>query len=525
MVDLNENFLIRWSLPLLVSLILFGNHYVRDTPGALEKQLELEIHNFTVHDYSVLNALYFFPNIITPLFAGMFIEKMGGIRICFLISTVVAAFGHLIFAMGIQMEYMPVIFVGKAISGCMYEIIDAVMPVVYLGGLFKDDFQLVVSFMQVFIRLGSVANFFLSPILYTSCGLKATIWISSLIGSSSICIFLLCWYIETHFLSTSTATTHIQPTSTTAPKPSTPIITSSSHTSTTWLSILLEYTQLHQFSSQFYCYFLAGACMYGAIVPFWFNGSKYFQDTLSLDMKTADMIMTIPETLIVVVGIPLGLVVTRYHWSSKQKLYLFSTSLLTMAVGYGCMVYTAATYSLTTPALTSLSHSDAVYYVIVSVIILGIGFAFCCQLFWGLINQLTAEIYLSQASGLVSAGVNVLPSVFPPIVASITLSHSVLRTQHYTMLLLGCIALVGCVFALFAGSLDTHIVNAHHHHGHVLVNGNEDEEDIEISFHHNKLPQQPLHRPNHHHKQHHGYEMVTLRDDEEEEDDDDEEGF
>ena len=78
-------------MPVLVGLLLFGNHYIRDSVGALEKQMEVEL-GISEQDYAILNAVYFFPNIITPLIAGMLTEKLGGVSNCFLYSVIIILF-------------------------------------------------------------------------------------------------------------------------------------------------------------------------------------------------------------------------------------------------------------------------------------------------------------------------------------------------------------------------------------------------------------------------------------------------
>ena len=76
---------------------MFGNHYVRDSLGALEKQLESDTI-VSVNYYMILNILYFLPNIITPLVVGLLMEKLGGVNSCFFYSVCIASLGHLLFA-------------------------------------------------------------------------------------------------------------------------------------------------------------------------------------------------------------------------------------------------------------------------------------------------------------------------------------------------------------------------------------------------------------------------------------------
>ena len=73
----------------------------------------------------------------------------------------------------------------------MYEIIDAVMPITFLGPLFINDWLIVVGFMNIFIRLGSVTNFLLSPIIYRMFGIKVAFWIAAIIGCTGLPLFFV----------------------------------------------------------------------------------------------------------------------------------------------------------------------------------------------------------------------------------------------------------------------------------------------------------------------------------------------
>jgi hypothetical protein len=71
----------RFVIPFLTSLLIFVNHYCRDSVGALEKQMEDHV-GITEAQYASLNSLYFLPNIITPLLVGTAAHKLGGAPQC-----------------------------------------------------------------------------------------------------------------------------------------------------------------------------------------------------------------------------------------------------------------------------------------------------------------------------------------------------------------------------------------------------------------------------------------------------------
>jgi hypothetical protein len=571
---------IRWLLPVFVGLILFCNHYSRDCPGALEKPIENEL-SFTQQDYSILNSLYFVPNIISPLIAGMFIDKLGGIVNCFYLSLAIASLGHICFGLGATWESKGIMYLGKGLSGSMYEIIDAVMPIVYLSVLFKDDFQIVIGFLQIFIRLGSVVNFIISPYVYQRYGLLPAIWIASGIGISSIGCFFMSRYVETSHLITASTTemsssissstlatektlsegdndqefdaeigielvtitdedseiiidrenqyTSLSHSTSTEdrllkqgksikqtisndswivdypvnqkkqkikqkkheyqslkmsdnsehnplqsvsgshssdfheisvedhlPSSSPVSLNSSSHSfvsssscvSSLW-NTFLELTQFHQFSLQYYLYLIAGAFLYGSIVPFWFYGSKYFQDNFNFPIDKADSVMTLPEGLVVITGFPFGILMSKIQPTVQSKLLGFAAGLLGMSISFCILIYSAGW------SRSSLSHSveerslalspDSLCYG--SVIFLGISFSCSCGLFWGIVNDAVDHKYLNQGSGILSCAVNILPAVLPPFFAMITLWTG---NPHSTIIILAIQAFFGSIAALFA---------------------------------------------------------------------------
>ena len=64
---------------------LLINHWARDSIGALELPLESEedgLH-LTVRQYYFLSGIYFLPNIVVPLLAGVVAESFGAARTLF----------------------------------------------------------------------------------------------------------------------------------------------------------------------------------------------------------------------------------------------------------------------------------------------------------------------------------------------------------------------------------------------------------------------------------------------------------
>jgi hypothetical protein len=525
----NLFFVVKWSVPLLVALQLATNHYVRDAVGALERQLEEEL--ITPHDYSLLNAFYFFPNIITPMLAGIFVEKIGGVVLGYIYSLWISLFGHLIFSLGIQYANKSLMLCGKALSGSMYEILDALMPILYLGALYKDDFQLVVGFMQIFIRLGSVVNFFVTPRLYAMYGLNIALWVASIVGMSGLVLFVMARYIEVNWYKThpdykspstsgesmsshggstnemsSNSNTH-NSTSThdrlplddeVLEKTASPFTietedhdddevtqdheqsqkmaelynertsTANEHSSssptdreplTKNITVFqrlydgfMNMTQFDKFDAKFYFYFSAGSLLYGAVVPFWFFGSKYLQENFNFSVERADSLVSIPELCMVFVGFPLGLTVTRYKWSYQTRLHVVCGAMFCIFLAF-CILLVAGVQKNSHQASGQVHSDDNYLYSVIAVfavLLLGSGFSFSCSLFWGCINGVVDSKYFNEASGLTSCGVNVLPSILPPILVSFRL-----QGDHQIIACIAILALLGSICAYAASGEET----------------------------------------------------------------------
>lgn len=59
---------------LFLLIYRFGNHYARDSLGALELQMETDL-GITSEQFATINSIYFIPSIFAPVLAGIFTGK------------------------------------------------------------------------------------------------------------------------------------------------------------------------------------------------------------------------------------------------------------------------------------------------------------------------------------------------------------------------------------------------------------------------------------------------------------------
>ena len=312
----------RFVIPFLTSLLIFVNHYCRDSVGALEKQMESDL-GMTEAQYASLNSLYFLPNIITPLLVGTAAHSLGGAPKCLVYAVILAFVGHFIFAYACEVKSIPLLFFGRITSGTVYEVIDF-LPIVCTGALFKDEWGKIVGATNAFLRAGSVATFVLCPIFYRQLGFSAAIWFSAGLAFLSIFAAFGAKYlldeIEIIQKKWTDPQANDQRALTTTPVTSTNAspdqyasrgFSSSpnmarnrrrSHPKNTQrpaaISDLCEQDAIHlagggssdgsdedaptfsclpffSLSGSYYLYLTAGMMLYGSMVPFWFTGNAY----------------------------------------------------------------------------------------------------------------------------------------------------------------------------------------------------------------------------------------------------------
>mmetsp|Transcript_12175 Transcript_12175/g.27169 ORF Transcript_12175/g.27169 Transcript_12175/m.27169 type:complete len:183 (-) Transcript_12175:88-636(-) len=172
------------AMPAATIFVMFMNHYLRDTVGALEKQMETDL-GLKPSQYDMLNSLFFMPNIIAPLFTGSLCDTFGRPSRFLLFCALLGAFGNLLFVLGAQNVSIPLFYLGRFLCGSTYEIIDTV-PIIILGPMFKKNWGLIVGMMNGFLRLGTVLTFALSPLLYREYGVMCALWAGAIVGGLGV---------------------------------------------------------------------------------------------------------------------------------------------------------------------------------------------------------------------------------------------------------------------------------------------------------------------------------------------------
>jgi fucose permease len=108
-----------WLVLTLACLLLFGNYYCYDIPGALNVQLR----QWLGHDYDQwqleMNSLYTAysaPNLLMPIVGGILVDTMGPTKMLLSFSVLVVV-GQSLFSLGVSLRYYWLMLLGRFLFG------------------------------------------------------------------------------------------------------------------------------------------------------------------------------------------------------------------------------------------------------------------------------------------------------------------------------------------------------------------------------------------------------------------------
>jgi MFS family permease len=163
---------------------MIGSCFCYDNPGPLETQLEKDF-NVDSTTYSLLYTVYSLPNMVLPIFGGLFLDRIG-IRSGLLLFTFILTLGQFVFMMGGYQHNYNVMIAGRVIFGmggeCMGVAQSSIISVWFKG----KELAFALGLNMSVARLGSVANAAIVPSIYDSQGLGAALGIGLL-----VCVFSL----------------------------------------------------------------------------------------------------------------------------------------------------------------------------------------------------------------------------------------------------------------------------------------------------------------------------------------------
>jgi len=161
----------RWLILALLFLTTFGSLFAYDTVGVLQDSIasNLKISEFGL---SILENIAVIPNIILPLLSGFIIDRYG-IRLTFLVFTILVASGQLLICLGISHLSLPLLLLGRFIFGLGYHSQYVAKSVLISRWADKSEMSFALSLSLFLSKLGTEFNVLASPSLKESSGLSS----------------------------------------------------------------------------------------------------------------------------------------------------------------------------------------------------------------------------------------------------------------------------------------------------------------------------------------------------------------
>lgn len=391
---------LRWCMLACFTWVLFANHWSRDSVGALQMALEVEPgFEFTPSQYNSLTSIFFASNCVMPM-AAMALAQATQQTYAYGLFIALLTIGNLLVgAAPLTESVLGVMLVGRAIMGVAYEAVD-MLPIGFLLPRFADSWATTVGIINGANRLGSVCNFLLAPRLYEAHGLRVAILVPSLVGASVSLAGAAAVYfdrrIARHEAVVGAATAPSSHEAVTASRDAAGGASASAHSLGRPLRRLaaLARQARREIGAHFVMYVLGAACVYGAVVPFWFVGAKHIANGFDRALAEADSYILVPEGLILLVAPPFGYMIDKRRWNFVTMMHV-----------------AAAALALTAASLLCLAHTRLP--PLLSVLGLGLGYAISQNLIWAGLKSATPPAMMNVCVGILGSSVNLLPTLLP----------------------------------------------------------------------------------------------------------------
>ena len=431
----------RHLLAALVTWILLGNHWVRDSIGALELPLESNAtgYGLSPRQYNSLNAIYFLPNVLMPIVSGVMAQRRGAakvlvefLRLLFLGSVLTAAGALIASALSVQEAHSDVPYgltlAGRALAGIAYESVD-MTPIGLLSPRFRESWASVVGIINGLNRGGSVLSFLLEPLVYTRFGMTSAMILPSLLGFSALLAGLIAKCIDKRLRQKEEGEQGggidemppLESGIANAQPPAVSRVRSRSFSfgnGITLPSIRLRRPKMPTFEDVFgaspqtlqrgfgkrhtWLFLMAAGCVYGCMVPFWFCGAKHISLKWGHSLEAADALMLFPEGLIAIISPVVGFGIDYLRLTATQNLLAAAFALALMPLSLLLLAWLPASACPPLPL----------------VLLLAAGYAVCQTLIWASVVYMGPRHLVNILGGLIGSSVNLLPTLLPGLVLS-----------------------------------------------------------------------------------------------------------
>ena len=167
---------------LMACCFLLGSYFCYDNPGPLETQLEHQF-NMSSTEFSLLYTVYSIPNMVLPIFGGIFLDSIG-IRAGIILFTSILTLGQFVFMIGGYQGDYKMMLAGRVIFGMGGECMSVAQSAIVASWFKGKELAFALGLNMSVSRLGSVANAAIVPAIYESQGLGPALAVGFM-----ICLF------------------------------------------------------------------------------------------------------------------------------------------------------------------------------------------------------------------------------------------------------------------------------------------------------------------------------------------------
>jgi len=178
----------RWLILSLLFLTTFGSLFAYDTLGVLQENVAADLKT-SEFGLSILYNITVIPNIILPLLSGFIIDRFG-VRLTFLVFTILVAFGQLLICLGISHSSFSLVLLGRFVFGLGYHSQYVSKSVLISRWADKSEMSFALSLSLFLSKLGTEFNVLASPSLVKSLSLSAPFYLGFIL--TLLQIILVC---------------------------------------------------------------------------------------------------------------------------------------------------------------------------------------------------------------------------------------------------------------------------------------------------------------------------------------------
>ena len=156
-------------LILISTFILVGKNYCFYIPQSLETHFLNGKMRLTNVQFDLFYSFYSFPNILLPLFGGIFIDKLGN-RISLILFSSLVVLGQFLFLMGTSFSSYFFMIFGRVLFGLGSENLLIAQHTIIVKWAKKNELALAIALQAAIAKIGAVLNTSLTPAFYDKSG-------------------------------------------------------------------------------------------------------------------------------------------------------------------------------------------------------------------------------------------------------------------------------------------------------------------------------------------------------------------